>query len=177
MKKKRGFTLVEILAGFLIVSILSVSVTAVILNGITTTNDRRARILATSVAEYYIQSTKNILDTENLVDSYTGSVVNYKGADEIHYDEDELSTSATILTKTGSYGYLNDYKNSGVYKSLFDDTQKFVLDGVAYDSSLVTVKVGVKSATSNGTKYKIGYVVVTVKYYKDRTMEVIRDVY
>lgn len=179
MKNKRGFTLIEILAGFLIISIMAVSMTAIILNGISTTTDRRARIVASSVAEYYVQTTKSNLKNDTLVNSYDQSkVVSYSHINR-EYDEKELIENATSLPMYSAPNYISNsmdaYKNTTIYKSLYDGG--FTLDSITYNSDNVDVKVGVKMATSNGKDYKVGYVVVVINYYKDRTLEVIRDVY
>lgn len=179
MKNKRGFTLIEVLAGFLIVSIMSVSMTAIILNGITTTADKRARIVASSVAEYYVQTVKSDLKIETLINSYSQSkVVSYSHILN-EYDEKELIENSTSLIDSSSPEYisdnLNDYKKTTIYKSLF--SEGFTLDSITYNAENVDVRIGVKMATANGDDYKIGYVAVIIEYYEGRTLEVIRDVY
>lgn len=172
MKNKRGYTLIEVLASFLIISILSTSITAVILNSITTTKDRRYRIIATSVAENYVHDIKDSINTERVLDA-TQAYWQTVTADDS--DITFTSSNTLLLTKNNTKTYMTE--STVVYDKLYGDNG-LVLDGTNYNSDIVTVRLGVKNYKySDSKKYQVIVAIVKINYNGGRTMEVIRDVY
>lgn len=172
MKKKRGFTLIEVLASFLIISILSTSITAVILNSIRTTKDRRLRIIATSVAENYIHDIKDSLDSTNTINLIPKSMWQTVTKDDP--SASFKSTNTVELNRGNIDLYLS---SSTIVKDKLYGNSSIVLDGTKYDSSVVTISLGVKRYQESSKDYEIVVAVVKIMYNGTRTMEVVRDVY
>lgn len=183
MKNKRGYTLVEVLASFLIISILSVSITAVILNSISTTKDRRYRIIATSVAENYIHDIKNTINTDAVLND-EGNLPKAKWVKTTSTDnsnDGKFNDSNTVLlTKTKIADYfktttISDKLYPDYTRTLENSAKPLELDGVVYDSNVVSIRLGVKKYADSD--YEIVVALVKIKYNGTRTMEVVRDVY
>lgn len=171
MKNKRGYTLIEVLASFLIISILSTSITAVILNSISTTKDRRYRIIATSVAENYVHDIKDSINVEKVL---TDRKPFYQTVTSENSDVSFTSSNTLLLTKSNTNTYMT---TSTVYDKLYG-TNGLVLDGKNYNSDIVEIRLGVKNYRYSDSKsYQVIVAIVKINYNGGRTMEVIRDVY
>lgn len=171
MKNKRGYTLIEVLASFLIISILSTSITAIILNSITTTKDRRFRIIATSVAENYVHDIKDSINIEKVL---TDRQAYWQTVTSENSDVNFTNSNTLLLTKSNTNTYMT---TSTVYDKLYG-TNGLVLDGKNYNSDIVEIRLGVKNYRYSDSKsYQVVVAIVKINYNGGRTMEVIRDVY
>lgn len=171
MKNKRGYTLIEVLASFLIISILSTSITAVILNSISTTKDRRYRIIATSVAENYVHDIKDSINIEKVL---TDTQAYWQTVTSENSDVTFTSSNTLLITKNNVKNYMD---SNVVYDKLYGENG-LVLDGKNYNSDIVEIKLGVKNYKySDSKKYQVIVAIVKINYNGSRTMEVIRDVY
>lgn len=190
MKSKSGMTLIDVLGSFMIVAILSVSMTSLLLALVKRGNIDKKRITANQVAELYAENVNKCVNANSFytksssTNEYTvtglfsgkGQLIpNLSTTQTSTITPEQVMSLAVGIKLTNqnvdtALGNNGEVGSSMVGKNLFNSGYQMKVNGTVYDQSNVEIWIANKNS-----KYRVVVILVRVTYYNGRMIEVMRD--
>ena len=154
LRNKKGVALVELMAAIIIIGLATTTLTTMIITSARGQSRATAYLLAKEVANTYNAMFCRDIQQANLADINASSFASSDPNDKyVTVSQDLLNQMTRVGTET-----------SQTYKFLYDTGSAFTLNGHAYDSSNVTIRVQLIS-------YQVGFrTEVIVRYSETRTV-------